>query len=391
MSTNGSITSLLCVFSPLSHKRKLRNTAAMKKVHLRRIPSFLRLSKKKQGDAPGSLTHVGEQKVGSVSLSLWSYNETACDQSSPESPSDARQQMQNDRVHWLNIVGLHNIELVRSIGEEFGLHSLLLEDVLNTGQRPKIEEYDDCLFVVVKMLHDNPEIAGDVRIEQLSMVLKDNLLITFQEQPNDDFTVIRDRIKTCKGRLRLAGADYLCYRLLDTITDGYFAALQQYGDDIENIEDRTLTATDDSFISSVYVLRRQMLFLRKAVAPMRDVVGQLEKAESDMIDNDNIPFFRDVYDHAVQAIDAVDTYRDLLSTMLDNHLSIVSHKTNTVMKVLTVMASIFIPLTFIVGVYGMNFRYMPELQWTWGYPAVWGVMASLTIGMLLFFRKKGWL
>lgn len=252
-----------------------------------------------------------------------------------------------------------------------------------------MEEYEDCLFIVLKMLHVNEH--TQFTLEQVSIVLKKGMVISFQEQPQDVFDPMRERLRLGKGKIRLLGSDYLAYRMMDSIIDGYFSGLEQIGDRIEEIEKELLEKPSDSVIQKIYSLRQQMLYLRKAVQPLRDVANQLQHGESSLIQENTAVYFRDLYDHTIQVIDAVDTYRDLLSNMLDNYLSLMSHRMNSVMKVLTIVGSIFIPLTFIAGIYGMNFKYMPELELTWGYPAVLGAMTGLAIVMLGLMRWKKWL
>ncbi|MDA1209387.1 MAG: magnesium/cobalt transporter CorA [bacterium] len=354
--------------------------------HIVQIPSFLKTISKK-GAAPGTLTHVGLQKVKKTHLGIFRYGKNDCEEKQITKTKDLQEKP--NTVLWLNLDGLHDIALIEEIGTRFALHTLLLEDILNTGQRPKIEEYDDCIFIVLKMLH----VTGDMQfsLEQVSLVLKDHLVISFHEQPQDVFDPMRERLRKGQGKIRQLGADYLMYRIMDSIIDGYFSGLEHIGDRIEEVEKQLIDKPSDAVIQKIYSLRQQMLFLRKAVHPLRDVANQLQHGECDAIQENTAMYFRDLYDHTIQVIDAVDTYRDILSNMLDNYLSLMSHRMNSVMKVLTIVGTIFIPLTFIAGIYGMNFRYMPELEWAWGYPAVWGVMLTLTLTMLGVMKWKKWL
>jgi len=354
--------------------------------HVVHIPSFLKTTSK-QGASPGTLEHVGIQKVDDTHLALFQYSAESFVEESTIRLKDIKEKSGTNM--WLNLDGLHDTALIEAIGNTFGLHALLLEDILNTGQRPKIEEYEDCLFIVLKMLHVNEH--TQFTLEQVSIVLKQGMVISFQEQPQDVFDPMRERLRLGKGKIRHLGADYLAYRMMDSIIDGYFSGLEQIGDRIEEIEKELLEKPSDVVIQKIYSLRQQMLYLRKAVQPLRDVANQLQNGESLLIQENTAVYFRDLYDHTIQVIDAVDTYRDLLSNMLDNYLSLMSHRMNSVMKVLTIVGSIFIPLTFIAGVYGMNFTYMPELEWAWGYAAVWGIMISLALSMLGLMRWKKWL
>lgn len=354
----------------------------------RRIPSFLKTASK-AGMAPGALQHIGKQKVENSQITLWTYDEKTYEEKTITNVEDCKQLINKDKMNWVNVDGAHDLNIIESLGKQFGLHALLLEDILNTTHRPKIEEFEDCFFVVVKMLR---YIEGEksVNVEQMSIVLKENLVLSFQEQSQDIFKPMCERLQAGKGKLRSSGADYLVYRILDAIADGYFTVLEKIGEDIELMEEQFLENPNDAFISSVYQMKREMLFIRKAIYPLRDVVVQLQRSDSPFISDTTAPFLRDMYDHTIQATDTVDTFRDLLANMLDNYLSIMSHKMNAVMKVLTIIATIFIPLTFIAGVYGMNFKYMPELEWPLGYPVIWGVMITVVIVMVAYFKKKRW-
>lgn len=353
------------------------------------IPNFLKLSASKQ-QASSMLTHVGKKMVEKVSIHMWTYDENTCTNEVITTIPTVADLQATPAKTWLNVVGLHDTALITEIGEKFNLHPLLLEDVLNTHQRPKIEEYDNCLFIVVKMLYQDTT-TKQLVIEQMSMVLMQNVLLTFQERQQDVFDPVRIRLEEGKGKIRTLETDYLTYRLLDAVVDGYFTVLEDMGEQVEAIENLLLQSNNDSLITSIHALRQQTLFARKAIHPLREVISMLSREETAFITSAITPFIRDLYDHTIQAIDAVDTFREMLSNALDNYLSLMSHKMNSVMKVLTIVGSIFIPLTFIVGVYGMNFTYMPELKSPIGYPMVWAVMVLLTIGMLYIFKKKNWL
>ncbi len=375
MGRNGFLCGFLCIRMPIVMKVRL-------------IPSFLKTTSK-VGVAPGTLKHIGKKRVEKPRITMWVYDDKVCEEKVLATADECKALLRKDRVNWINVEGVHDSTIIESLGKQFGLHALLLEDILNTSHRPKIEEFEDCLFVVVKMLRYIPE-EKRTNVEQVSIVLKDNLVLSFQEQPQDIFNPMCERLRAGKGKIRSSGADYLLYRLLDAITDGYFTVLEQIGEEIEAMEQQFLVDPDDAFVSSVYQIKREMLFIRKAIYPLRDVIGKLQHADSEFISDATAPFLRDVYDHTIQATDAVDTFRDLLSNMLDNYLSVMSHKMNSVMKVLTIIATIFIPLTFIAGVYGMNFQHMPELGWAWGYPMAWGVMITVVMVMVAYFKKKGW-
>jgi magnesium transporter len=293
-------------------------------------------------------------------------------------------------VTWINIDGLHQTEILEKLGECYGLHPLVLEDILNTEQRPKMEDYGEYLYVIVKMLHDKGK-RGQVEAEQVSLIVGPNFVFSFQESEGDVFEPIRERIRSNKGRLRKMGADYLAYSLLDAIVDYYFVILEKLGERIEFLEEELVTNPKTQTLQEIHHLKSEMIFLRRAVWPLREVIGALERGESPLIQKGTSVYLRDVYDHTVQAIDTVETFRDMVSGMLDIYLSSVSNRLNAVMKVLTIIATVFMPLTFLAGVYGMNFRYMPELEWRWGYPLVWAVMIGVGAFMLVYFKRRKWL
>jgi magnesium transporter len=292
---------------------------------------------------------------------------------------------------WINVDGLHEVEVLGTLGERFGLHPLVIEDILNTAQRPKLEDHGEYLFVVVKSLYHGAGPDGDPEIEQISLVLGPTYVLSFQEREGDEFEPVRDRIRTEKGRVRQAGADYLAYTLVDLIVDQYFAVLERFGDQIESLEEELILAPTPETAHAIHHLKREMALLRKSTWPLREVIGALERSESPLIRESTKPYLRDVYDHTIQVIDTVETFRDILSGMLDIYLSSVSNRMNEIMKVLTIISTLFIPLTFIAGVYGMNFEHMPELSWPWAYPAVWLVMLVIAALMVVYFYRKKWL
>ena len=293
-------------------------------------------------------------------------------------------------IIWINIDGIHEIETLEKLGDCFGLHPLTLEDILNTDQRPKIEDYGEYIFIVLKMLYPDDE-TGEILAEQVSLVLGKNFVISFQEREGDIFNSVRERIRNGKGRIRKMGADYLVYSLLDSIVDNYFIILEKLGERIELLEEKLITKPVPETINLIHKLKREMIFLRRSVWPLREVIGSIERGESSLIKGSTNIYLRDVYDHTIQVIDTIETFRDILSGMLDIYLSSVSNRLNAVMKVLTIIATIFMPLTFIAGIYGMNFKYMPELDWRFGYPVILLAMVSIGVLMLVSFRKKKWL
>jgi magnesium transporter len=298
---------------------------------------------------------------------------------------------EKESVTWINVSGLHQVELLERLNDCFGLHPLVLEDILNTDQRPKMEDFGDYLYVVLRMLDLDKKNGNAVISEQISLILGKNFVLTFQEREGDLFDPLRERIRNGKGRLRKMGPDYLVHALLDAIVDQYFVVLETLGERIEFLEEELVTRPTPSTLQLLHRLKREMIFLRKSVWPLREVIGTLERGESSLIQASTNLYLRDIYDHTIQVIDNVETFRDMLSGMLDIYLSSISNRMNEIMKVLTIISTIFIPLTFIVGLYGMNFKHMPELESPWGYPAVLLLMLGVTIFMLFYFRRKKWL
>lgn len=296
--------------------------------------------------------------------------------------------IKSDRVNWVNLDGLSKPSILENLQAHFKLHSLLVEDIL-TDQRPKAEEYEDYLFVTLKMLYriDGPEID----YEQISFVLGKNYLLTFQEKEGDIFDAFRERIRQDQGRVRKKKADYLMYRLIDTTVESYYNVLDNIGEHIEQIENTIRTNTSDETFQKIQTIKKELIYLHKALYPLRDALGKILKDESDFIHEENLPYYSDLYDHVIHLIDSLDTYRDLTAGLTDHYINIQNSKLNEVIRVLTIISTIFIPLTFIVGVYGMNFEHFPELEWRYGYAAVWAVMLCIAGGMLAYFKYKKWI
>ena len=346
---------------------------------------------KKAGLPPGSVVHTGERKAESVRITLIDYDEANYKQEDVTEIEQCFALKTTPTVTWINIDGVHDTGLIERVGKHFGLHHLVQEDIVSTGQRPKFEDYDDYLFVVFRMLtYDEQERAIDS--EQVSLVLGRNFVISFQERVGDVFEQVRERIKAGKGRIRKMGCDYLAYSLIDATVDNYFSVMERMGERIEALEEKLVSEPDEKTLNEIHDLKSEMLYLRKSVWPLREVINGLEKSESDLISGGTNIYFRDVYDHTIQIIDTIESMRDMVSGMLDIYLSSLSNRLNAVMKVLTIIATIFIPLSFFTGVYGMNFKYMPELGWKWAYPlGFWVFIIMVICGMLLFFRHKKWL
>ena len=344
---------------------------------------------KKAGLPPGSLVFLGKQRVDNISITVIDYNADTLQETTLSNPSECRTYLKRDSVTWINITGLHDENILGQVAEALDIHPLIMEDILNTGQRPKLEDHVTSLFCVVKMLSQG-ESAGLVRSEQVSMILRTNTLITFQEVEGDVFDTIRARIRGHKGSIRTKGSDYLAYALLDTIVDNYFVILENVGDRIESLQDAVLENPDPKALHSIHNLKREMVLMRKNVWPLREMVSNLNKSENSLISKDLSPYLHDLYEHTFQVIDTVETWRDMISGALDIYMTSVSNRMNEVMKVLTVIATIFIPLTFVAGVYGMNFENMPELKWKFAYPATWALMISMGFGMAIYFKRKKW-
>jgi magnesium transporter len=354
------------------------------------MPKSLRRKSKKSGLPPGTLIHVGEQKTTTAKITVIDYDESDFQEKQVSQIEECYPYKEKPTVTWINIDGIHDVDIIDRIGKNYGIHPLLLEDILNTEQRPKIDDFEDCLFLVLKMLSYDTK-QREMVIEQVSLVVGHNYVLSFQEREGDVFEPVRDRIRHAKGRIRNMGADYLAYSLVDAIVDGYFDILERMGDRIEDLEEELLSNPDVKTSQAIHFLKREMIFLRRSVWPLREVISGMSRKESPLIKQSTEIFLRDLYDHTIQVIDTIETYRDMVSGMLDTYLSSLSNRMNEVMKVLTIFASIFIPLTFVAGIYGMNFSYMPELGWKWGYFAALGVMAAMAISMLFYFKKKKWL
>ena len=352
---------------------------------------LLKKRSKKIGQPPGSLIHIGDETVKDVKITIIDYKDEQFREMEAPSLEACFPFKDTDSVTWINVEGIHRSEILEKMGECYGLHPLVLEDIMATDQRPKMEDFGDYMFIVLKMIKYNAE-NGGLEIEQVSLILGKNFVLSFQEgKEGDVFDPLRERLRTGKGRIRKMGADYLVYAMMDSIIDNYFVVIENLGEEIEVIEEKLVTEPVPDTLRSIHKLKRDMIYLRKSVWPLREVIGSLERGESPLVTKSTGIYLRDVYDHTIQVIDTVETFRDMLSGMLDIYLSSVSNRLNAVMKVLTVIATIFMPLTFIVGLYGMNFKYMPELEWHWGYPAVIGVMVIIAAWMLVMFKRKKWL
>ncbi|HSG08175.1 MAG TPA: magnesium/cobalt transporter CorA [Longimicrobiales bacterium] len=351
---------------------------------------FVRRARKKPGAPPGTLVHTGEQKVERVRIRYLDYD--AGQLSEAELPDiDACAPFKDSpTVSWINVDGLHDVDLIQRLGERFKWHPLMLEDIVSVGQRPKMEEYEGCVFMVLPMLSWDAE-RRQVVDEQLSLVLGERYVFTFQERFGDVFEGVRERLRNARGRIRSRGADYLAYALTDAVVDHYFHVLEGIGNVAEELETEVVDAPSQSTMHRLHALKRELISVRRAVWPLREMLATLVRSGEDVFTEETLLFMRDVHDHAVQVAETVESLRDVVSGGIDLYLSNVGYRTNEVMKVLTIMASIFIPLTFMAGLYGMNFEYMPELHLWWAYPALLVLMAAVGGGMVVYFRRKGWL
>jgi len=354
------------------------------------MPQSVKKRSRKAGLPPGTLVHVGERKTERIKISVFDYNEAGVEEREVRTVEECFPFKDKPTVTWINVDGIHDTSVIERLGTHFGIHPLILEDILNTNQRPKMEDMGDYIYIVLKTLEGGPG-AGAEAIEQNSFILGSNFVLSFQEREGDAFGPVRDRIRKGGNRIRRLGPDYLVYALIDAVVDSYFSVLERVGERIEVLEEELVADPSPKTLQGIHVLKNEMLYLRKAVWPLREVISSIERTESALVKKETEIFFRDIYDHIIQVIDTVETYRDMLGGMFDTYLSSLSNRMNEVMKVLTIIATIFIPLTFLAGVYGMNFKFMPELGWRWGYPALWTVIIAVAVTMLLFFKKKKWL
>ncbi len=350
---------------------------------------ILKSRSESRGLPPGSLVHIGDKKRETTKMSLIEYSENFINQREIQLDDLSRLDFNETGIKWINIEGLSEVDTLAKIGDVFNIHPLALEDILNTDQRAKVEIYDLYLYISAKMLFYNTESSG-FNIEQVSFILGNNYLVSFLESDTNVFEPIIRRLQQGMSRIRKLGADYLAYSLLDVIVDDYFNVLEKFSEKIEIAEDEMVIQTTSKTLRTIHKLKRQVLFLHKSVWPLRDVLSSLERGESPIIKDSTEIYIRDLYDHIVQVMDTSETLREILSSMMDVYLSSSSNRMNEIMKVLTIISTVFMPLSFIVGIYGMNLKNIPELSWDWMYPVLWLVMISISVVMLYFFKKKKW-
>lgn len=352
-------------------------------------PKISRKTSSKIGLPPGSIIHVGEQKIEKVKISLTEYDEKKVEACEIHSVEEIDPYTDTPQVTWVNVCGLHDTELIKQIGEKFNIHPLVLEDILNTETRPKIEVTDKYVFIAMKMLAYNPT-SNEIETEQVSFILGDTFVFSFLEKSDNIFNPIKDRITNNYGRVRKQPSDYLFYALMDVVVDQYFLLLEQIEHNIEILDDEVITSADRSQIEKIYNLKNKLLLTRRSIWPLREIFSRLIREETSLINKKIMPYLRDLLDHTIQVTETIELQREITTGIMETHLSMMSFKMNEVMKVLTIIATIFIPLTFIVGIYGMNFPNMPEMKWPWAYFALWGVMIGVTLLMLFYFKSKKW-
>ena len=354
------------------------------------MSKLIKKSSKKAGLPPGTLVHIGEKLTEKTRITVVEYDGRGFEEKELKDLETCYLSPPEPAVTWVNVVGIQQVEVLEKVGSCFVVHPLALEDILNTEQRPKVEDYGEDLFLVVKLLSYN-EKKDEIESEQISLILRPNALLSFQEKEGDDFAAVKERLRAGKGRLRKMGADYLAYTLLDIVVDQYFVVLEKLGERVEVLEGKLLADPSTATLQKIQKLKKEMLLLRKWIWPLREVISSLERGEFPGIRESTRIYLRDVYDHAIQVMDSIEIYRDMLSGMVDIYLSSLNNRMSAVMKVLTLIATIFMPLTFLAGVSGMNFKHMPELDWPWAYPLVLIIMAIIAILMLILFRRKKWL
>ncbi len=354
------------------------------------MPKLVKKKSKKVGLPPGTIVHIGNKRAEKTKITIVDYNEEQFQEKEAKSIKECFPYKDKPTVTWINIDGVHEVKIIEELGKNYNFHPLILEDIVDNDQRPKIKDFVNYIFIILKMLYYDKN-DNEMKVDQVSLILGKNYVISFQEREGDVFNSIRERIRNNIGRIRKAGADYLIYALMDAIVDNYFIIIEKLGEKIENIEDKVISRPKPANLRVIHKLRRDLIFLRKSVWPLREVISILQRGESSLILESTNVYLRDVYDHTIQVMDTVETLRDIISGMLDIYLSSASNRMNEIMKMLTIIATIFIPLTFITGIYGMNFSNMPEIKWVWGYPIVLLGMLIIGIVMAIYFKRKKWM
>ncbi|KAA3616602.1 MAG: magnesium and cobalt transport protein CorA [Calditrichaeota bacterium] len=351
--------------------------------------NFKRKRSEKTGLSPGSYVFLGEQKVEKTQLTIMDYDSQVFEFRDCQNIEEVFPYKEKETITWVNLYGLHETDNLKKIGEHFNIHPLIIEDILNTKHRPKVEIFEDYVFCTIKYIRYNPE-SDELEIEQVSIIMLANFIFCFQERKGDIFRHLRERIQNARGRIRKSGSDYLWYTILDIIVDNYFLVVESISDRIEELEDE-VEAGETETVQSINNLKRVIIRLRKNIWPVREMLGSILRDESSFFKDSTIPFIRDLYDHTIHVLESVETYREMITGVMELHNSAMSNKMNEIMKVLTIIATIFIPLTFFAGIYGMNFEFMPELKWQWGYFGLLGFMLIIFLSMLYYFKRKKWL
>ena len=354
------------------------------------MPKPFKKTSEKAGLPPETLIYIGEKRTAEIKITIISYDEKEFQEKEAKTVEECFPFRDKPGVTWINVDGVHRPEIVKKLGNYFGIHPLVLEDILNTDQRPKMDDFCNYIYIVLKMLNYDDE-RNEVVAEQISLILGQNFVISFQEKEGDGFNRIKERIRGEKSRIRKTRADYLAHALIDLIVDNYFIILEKFEEKIEFLEEGLVTNPTEETLRTIHSLKREMIFLRKLARPLREVISGLERGESSLIQKSTKVYLRDIYDHTVRIIDTIEMLRDMVSGILDVYFSSVSNKTNEVMKILTIISTIFIPLTFVASIYGMNFKNMPELGWYWAYPLVLLVMLAIGISLVFYFRRKKWI
>lgn len=345
--------------------------------------------KEKLSHAPGHVIYTGNKVEKEVNIDVFNYNETYLDEEQISNLDEYHKHTDEKTVTWINVDGLSDISTLKQIALRYKLHPLVMEDVANTSQRPKLDEYSDHLFIIFKMLYYDSK--NQLNVEHISLILGKSYLVCLQECDGDVFDGVRDRIRLAKGRIRTNEADYLTYAIMDAVIDHYFLIIEQLSNKIEELEDRIYTDSSKNYSQEIQTLKKEVIQVRRSIFPLREVVNKLEKVDSHLIANKTQLFVRDLYDHTIQVIETVEVYRDTITGLMDMNSTNIANRMNEVMKVLTIIATIFIPMTFLAGIYGMNFDYIPELKVEHGYYYFWGAMALIFIASIVYFKRKKWL
>jgi magnesium transporter len=351
---------------------------------------FIKNKNVAMGNIPGEPVFIGTKKMEKPDIHVIEYNNTDLNEYDIDPAAITTLVLNKKNITWINVNGLHDIDVLKALADMFSIHPLTLEDIVNTGQRSKIEEYDEHIYIVTKMMRID-KTDQQVHSEQLSVILGENFVITFQERPGDVFNPVRHRIRNHKGRIKDLGSDYLTYSLLDCVVDHYTMIIEHYGEEIEDLENDIRDNPDRSLLEKINNYKREMNYLRKSIRPTREGITALSRLETDLISEEIQPFIKDLLDSVTQSLEITDTYREMLSDHLDIYNSGINNRLNEIMKVLTIFSAIFIPLTFIAGIYGTNFDFLPELHFKYSYPIFWGVLMLIAAIMLRFFKKRKWL